>query len=133
MQRLRQALGNADVDTPLNVIEGQREPHGLPDRSVLLMPLTMKREPAGGGKQRWTLRVGVVLRSRAEADEPHARLFDDMRETLRVLLSVNYAGGVDDGEWAERGDEVTYLYAPDASTGYPLGAATELAFQFRDE
>jgi hypothetical protein len=97
----------------------------LPDRSVLLVPDTLEREPAGGGGQRWKCSTWVIVRSKIESDTPSetglGRMLDDVRSVLNAIagdVAIQAAGSAFQCTLRQ---SVQYVISPRGDHGRPAG------------
>lgn len=122
---VRRAL-EAVTSPTIRVRVGIARVETLPDGSAQLMPLTVEREPAGGGKQRWHLSLLVVLRSKLVADGAGQSAWYEVCEQERAALAKldTHAplqpGGTAGIDQLRRG-RVTFWCKPEGVVGAPAG------------
>lgn len=93
---------------------------------VLLLPFTLRREPAGGGKQRHFAEILVIVRSKfgeQDASTPAAsRTIDDVDTVYEAIPSSDAmkAGGAAGIEEVTRG-AVQWIFHPQADAGAASG------------
>lgn len=102
---------------------------------VMLLPFTLKREPAGGGKQRYYGEVLVVVRGRIndeDADNPACGtaidLVGQVYEAIGSAAELK-AGGDAGIEEVTRG-VVQYVFHPQADAGAAAGGVFSVTFKW---
>ena len=126
------------VSSPdLHVFDGVRLANELAANECELMPLRLSRAPAGGGKQRWTFKVLLVVASRIGSADASRTAWSSMFEATfaaynaidpeSLQAAIRDAGG----EKLLR-DDMVFWHVPGAKTGVPTGASCELTLTFTE-
>lgn len=120
VQELREAI--AALGGGITCTTKVRRPSAMGVNEVALLPFTLKREPAGGGKQRHYGEVIVVVRGKLnneDADNPACGealdLIDQVYEAIPSAAALK-AGGAAGVEEVTRG-VIQYVLHPQADAG----------------